>query len=222
MDASKNIIYGLRDPRTSDIRYIGRSSAGLGRPLRHGRPGPLSRETNRHKANWILHLLSVGLNYEIVVLESFVAAADLDDAECFWIAQAKALGWPLTNLTSGGGGNRGCSPTAEHRANISAAAMGHEVSAKTRELIARTKIGIPRSPETLAKMRAAIRPGLSAAHRAKISARHLGSKRPPETGARISAALKGLRKGVKLSAAHRKAIGDGLRGKIRGPYRKRK
>jgi hypothetical protein len=38
-----------------------------------------------------------------VVLEVLDDANKLDETECWWIAFGRACGWPLTNLTDGGG-----------------------------------------------------------------------------------------------------------------------
>jgi hypothetical protein len=43
------------------------------------------------------------MDYEITVLETVRDATELADAERWWIAFGRACGWPLTNLTSGGG-----------------------------------------------------------------------------------------------------------------------
>ncbi len=80
--------------------------------------------------------------------------------------------------------------TAEHRANHSAALMGHVVSVETRAKIAAANKGAIRSPE----------------QRAKIAASLVGRKRQPftdETRARMSAASRGKPK----SAAHRINLG---------------
>lgn len=95
------IIYGLRDPRDGAIRYVGQSSRGLLRPrqhfyqAKHGERG--------FKSNWIRSLDSLGLKYEIVVLEQ-TALELLDEREIWWIAQGRIAG-TLTNVSDGGDGD---------------------------------------------------------------------------------------------------------------------
>lgn len=43
------------------------------------------------------------MDYIIVTLETVVDPAKLSEAECWWIAYGKASGWPLTNISEGGG-----------------------------------------------------------------------------------------------------------------------
>jgi len=97
---AENLIYGLIDPRTRLIRYIGMSSTGASRPRHHACPSQLRQ--NSHRASWIRNLLRSGRLYEIVVLEVLPNANDLDEAECWWIAFGKACGWLLTNAQDGG------------------------------------------------------------------------------------------------------------------------
>lgn len=90
------IIYGLVDPRTLLIRYVGMSSSGLLRPKQH------RKHSGPHCGNWIKQLQRLGHAYEIVVLEVCQSAFDLPAAECWWIDYGKASRWPLTNCRSGG------------------------------------------------------------------------------------------------------------------------
>jgi len=50
-----SFIYGLIDPRTREVRYIGKSARGMQRPLEHSKPCYLRRDRT-HKANWIREL----------------------------------------------------------------------------------------------------------------------------------------------------------------------
>src|SRR5689334_22004216 len=124
---SKFLIYGLVDPRTDAVRYIGKSCSGISRPKVHSMSSSLQQRG--HKVNWVRSLVALNLKPTIRVLEEFSAVADLNDAECFWIAQGRGLGWPLTNLTKGGEGTTGCIVSAETRAKL-AAAMTPEIRAK--------------------------------------------------------------------------------------------
>lgn len=99
------LIYGLADPRTGAIHYVGKSKTALRRPRRHG--GELLRKDMTPKGHWVRELFADGVSYEIRVLEELDDVAELDAHERFWIAQGRGLGWPLTNVTKGGKGTEG-------------------------------------------------------------------------------------------------------------------
>ncbi len=99
---SKYLIYGLIDPRTRMIRYIGLSSRGLTRPKDHRRDP--KAQPRWHVSRWIAQLQDSGLDYEITVLEETSDPKLLPDLERHWIAYARASEWPLTNMTDGGDG----------------------------------------------------------------------------------------------------------------------
>lgn len=98
-----NLVYGLRDPATGHLRYIGKSTSGLTRPRQHLNICCLNREKS-YKANWIRSLIRIGLLPEIVVIQSSVDSSILSDCERFWIVYFRGMGCPLTNLTDGGDG----------------------------------------------------------------------------------------------------------------------
>jgi hypothetical protein len=184
----KNLIYGYVDPRSGELRYVGKSSSGTRRPL----------QFTAHRTrcgNWIKSLAP--LRPEIVVLEELAddcTDADLNEAECHAIAYWKFLGARLTNLTLGGEGARGLEKTPETRARLSAALRGRKVSPKHKAAISAAKIGYKHTPETRAKMTALrrkpeIRAKLSAQMMGKANA--LGYRHTPETRARMSADMMG-------------------------------
>lgn len=92
------LIYGLIDPRSRLIRYVGVSSSGLTRPRQHRSPSC----PDSYCRSWVKTLQKIGLDYEITILESVPTQVALSDAEQWWIAFGRACGWPLTNLTNGG------------------------------------------------------------------------------------------------------------------------
>ena len=176
------LIYGLRDPRTGEIRYVGKSSSGISRPKWHGKPGGgLSTDRNTYKGRWVQRLVSLGLVFEIVCLEALIDPKLLDSAERKWIAIGReALGKRLTNGTDGGD--------------------GWQVGRKhTTETLA--KMRKPKSPEHAQKIKFA-KTGLKATPetRAKLSASHKGIPNPskgktrgkasPETRAKQSETAK--------------------------------
>lgn len=95
-------IYGLRDPRDGLIYYVGKSKRMMQRYNQH----IYRRSTNADKQAWIDGLRVAGLHPKIEVLEES-DESDWQEAEQFWIAHGRELGWPLTNRTRGGEGGNG-------------------------------------------------------------------------------------------------------------------
>ncbi len=105
-------IYGLQDPRTQEIRYVGQTSVGLSRPKAHSNPSVFLRYKS-HVYNWVRQLHSEGLKPVISILEE-CESDELDENEIFYIGYLRSLGCNLTNLsTGGGGGARGTRWTEE-------------------------------------------------------------------------------------------------------------
>lgn len=179
---AQNIIYGLVDPRTLLVRYVGKSAKGMLRPREHRRQ--LHRE-DTYKARWLKSLLALGLDYTIVVLEEIASADLLADAEVWRIAYGRASGWPLTNLTDGGDGTAGRTVSAATKVKLTAAMSAPEVRGRISAAVMEHWRTRPRtvSAETRAKLaeagRGRRRPG--------------GTRRPPspETRAKISTTLRG-------------------------------
>ena len=233
-----SFIYGLVDPRTSFVRYVGLTTSGMRRPKRH----KSEHVGSQSRIMWVKELQSLGLDFEIVVLEEIPDPHSpaitpmwvhvkrnltrLPEAEIWWIAYGRARGWPLTNVTDGGLGARGTkhSPetiakmrlvqkkSPETRAKLSAAHKKLTISPETRARIAASKTGFKASAATRAKM-SATRKGrpMPAEVRAKISAsKQLRPYIPTaETIAKVAAA----HRGKKHTAAHKQAIGDAFRGR---------
>lgn len=109
-------IYGLRHPGDRSIHYIGRSTDPPRRLLGHISeslkprvhiPGKRDKR-NWHKCYWILSLLRIGLEPEVVVLDAFETKSAASAAERTYISFGHETGWPLTNLHEGGcGGDNG-------------------------------------------------------------------------------------------------------------------
>ncbi len=120
----KFLIYGLFDPRTEELRYVGKSCSGLERPRQHIKPRLLKART--HKNSWLKSLLSEGLRPEIDVLEEHAGPETLNEAERFFIAYFRGIGCRLTNGTDGGDGvSAGRIQSLEEKAKRSASLMGH-------------------------------------------------------------------------------------------------
>lgn len=180
------LIYGLVDPSTLLVRYVGLSTSGMTRPNSHRHTRELKKPG--HKASWIKSLLAVGLDYTIVVLEEVTTKDALGSAECFWIAYGRACNWPLTNLSDGGPGNIGWRAPPETRARMSAAAKGKPKSAEHALNAGMARRGAKMPLWLMEKLRT-INTGrpLSAEHREKVGASSRGRKHSPETLAKMRA-----------------------------------
>lgn len=126
------IIYGLQDPNSLEIRYIGKSSSGLVRPRDHLKPSHVRTDKNSRKRRWLESLYAENIRPRIVILEHSVAE-NIDADERKWIAYAKQSGWKITNVFEGGEGGK---LPLETRKKISVAMMGHAVPQSTRDAVA--------------------------------------------------------------------------------------
>jgi len=133
---SQFLIYGLVDPRTKLLRYIGKSCSGI-----NGRPRDIH---TAHCKNWEMSLLKESLNPEIIAIEYFdeISKKDLNKAEVFYIRSFRMMGAKLTNLTDGGDGRLGYVMPDNVRKKITKSNMGR----------APTRKGVRLSKETKRKM----------------------------------------------------------------------
>lgn len=106
-------IYGLQDPITFEIRYIGQTSVGMRRPKVHFSKSSLKNKT--HRSSWIKSLN--GKIPNIIILE-ICDKDQLNEREIYWIAHGKANGWSLTNHDNGGSGISGYKHSEETKAKI--------------------------------------------------------------------------------------------------------
>lgn len=120
-------IYGLADPRTGTIRYVGKAVDPEVRYVQHLQPSQLAVKTKKN--SWIKSLLSAGEKPELQILEE-VSADEADLAERQYIAFWTRWGF-LTNGTEGGTGGAVTDPEA--RARITAAHVGRKASDETRQ-----------------------------------------------------------------------------------------
>ena len=141
-------VYGLYDPQTNELRYIGQTTMLLWRRLAcHLSPSVLARPS--HRTHWLQGLLDRSLRPTIKPLAEATSKEELDCLEVQHIAAARERGERLVNLEPGGN-----TPSLEHRAKLAA-----------------LKRGVPRTAETKAKISASKKGRkLSAAHREKVVA----------------------------------------------------
>lgn len=87
-------IYGLIDPRTNDIRYVGQSVDYRNRLRQHIADGG-----NTPKAKWIAELASAKLEPQLVLLDRAEDKPEANYKEIWWIVFARRQGWHSVNGT---------------------------------------------------------------------------------------------------------------------------
>ena len=126
-------IYGLVDPRTQIIRYVGKSNNPVARLKAHLKDCQKCR-----RVNWLKSLARLGLYPEMIILEE-VVYINWQDAECKWIKHFRKQGICLTNSTDGGDGLN--NPNKETRRKLSNTLMGRIVSSETRRKMSEARMG---------------------------------------------------------------------------------
>lgn len=199
------IIYGLVDPNTEQVRYIGKSSSYLRRPKDHFRPSVI-REGTFPVNRWCQKLVRNGQKPAICILEDFGTCFDKDEAneilnegEIRWIAFGRSEGWPLLNLTDGGdgllghpGGMLGKHHSDEVKARISEQLRGRKRPPEVVEKIRKSALGRQVSEDTRAKMSVSAKGHQrwvgkrhSEQSKQKMRTSHLGRKMDAETKEKI-------------------------------------
>lgn len=101
----KICIYGLLDPHTKEIKYIGQTIQGIKRIKEHyhksHKRNKITNLLSRSKL-WIYNLKKQNKIFEVIYLEYFEDEIFLDEAEIFWINYFKFLGCQLLNHLDGG------------------------------------------------------------------------------------------------------------------------
>lgn len=183
---SSVFIYGLVDPRTEEVRYVGKALDPETRRKRHLQEAR-SSAGHTHRLNWLRGLLSSDLEPSLQILEE-TCEAEWQARERHWIDKFPNL----TNATAGGEGGAtrtGQTTSRAHRRKISQAMKGKLKSATHRERLkearASQEVG-PMSEDAKRKLSESRRGILfTKEHREKLSAARKG--RAPWN--------KGLRKG---------------------------
>ncbi len=175
---SQFYVYGLFDPYTDELRYVGKTNNIENRYKQH-----LRENATTHKANWIKTLVSARTKPQIIVFEQFTTEKEAIAAEIDLIAYYKFVGCRLTNLLSGGSGSSGRILSEHSRKKIGIASKarnkGRRFSDQHKRRIARALRGRIVRLETRRKLSVA-RTGkpLPLITRQKISASLAGSKHP--------------------------------------------
>lgn len=165
-DVPQFLIYGMVDPRTRELRYIGQTKRGIRR---------ISEFHSGHCKFWQRQLANLGLKPLGVVIEKLEDGADIasrmNSAEIGYIDFFKSVGCRLTNLTEGADGNIHKIVTDETRRKLSLAIRGRKLTPEWKHKISLAHRGKKISLETRARQSAALkgRPH-TAEHNAKVSA----------------------------------------------------
>lgn len=118
--SQKYIIYGVIDPGTQELRYVGQSTNFKVRKtvytMNYKNPG-------RRIETWVNSILAKGLKPEVEVIDEAKDLEELNYLEEFYIAYYKALGCRLVNHIAGG---KNVIPDEETRRKISVKNGGKE------------------------------------------------------------------------------------------------
>lgn len=128
----KTTIYVLVDPRTDEIRYVGKTTQSL--KARIG--AHLQDKCNCHRVHWLNELKREGLRPLAKPIAEMEGAWPWRQEERWWIRKLRFLGARLTNNTSGGDGVQ-------------------DLPAETRERMRRVWLGRKHKPESILKLKAA-------------------------------------------------------------------
>ena len=157
-------VYVLFDPIVGIIRYVGCTKQTLAKRLANH----IYQKTNDHRGRWINSLLLGNRKPTIELLEECRTEEEMLEAEMFYIAYFKVLGFPLVNSSPGGivnpGANRGRKWSADTRRKMSLAHKGKKLSDEHKAKLSVARQGHPgawlgkkRSNATKAKISASNR-----------------------------------------------------------------
>lgn len=162
-----SFIYALIDPRTDDIRYIGKTEDPKQRLRWHIWNG--GRVSDMKRA-WITALKDAGLEPTIRILEIVPGGVDWEEAERRHISIAKTAGANLTNGTDGGEGVPNSARGEKWRAALRASHVNNPRRVEGNKKAAEKNRGKKISPEHIAALTAATKgKPLSDSHRAALS-----------------------------------------------------
>lgn len=95
MRSETTYIYGLEDPRSGDMFYVGKSICPKRRLSEH-----LRDRGNSDKVRYIDEMSQQGVSPSLVILQE-ISDKGWQEAERSWISRGRECGWPLTNIFGG-------------------------------------------------------------------------------------------------------------------------
>jgi|GEM_PF-5749112 len=96
-------IYGLVDPISGVVRYVGKSNDPEWRLYGHLQLAA-SGKKKQNSGIWLRSLKDAGLKPEMIILETLKDGDDWASVERRYIENANSYGWQLTNMVQGGRG----------------------------------------------------------------------------------------------------------------------
>lgn len=88
-----NLIYVLKDPRNDLGVYVGKTTIGVERPIKH-----VHYSHNEHVRKWVEELKKLQLSPKVEILEKNILLNDLSNKELFWISEFAAINENLFNI----------------------------------------------------------------------------------------------------------------------------
>jgi hypothetical protein len=173
-------IYELLDPRSKEIRYVGKTNDPKHRYSQHLYCSKYNKRTS-HCVSWIKSLLGIGLEPILEIKEEFNNERECFVREIEIISEYRNNGVRLTNLTDGGEGQSGRVVSEETRKKIS----------NTKKLTPNPYLGKKR-PEYIGQKISASSRGrkLTEEHKNKLSNAKTGKKLSENTKAKMSLSAK--------------------------------
>lgn len=218
-------IYGLIDPLSGNVRYIGKALDPKDRYRQHIK---IKENPKTHKEKWIFSLYKLGLTPELVIIETTIETK-ANEAEQFWIAEYRAEGFQLTNGTDGGEGFFGYKPSKETIEKITAIHRGKKRSPEETIRLSKLRLGVPHTEDTRRKMsnsHLGLTHTISEDTKHKISVSNLGKKLSEETRERMSKSQTGrkhsLETKIKISGSQKKYSEERSLKMLGNQYAKRK
>lgn len=178
-------IYGLVDPRTQQLRYIGKTVRQPVRRLATHLWQARKSKRKRHVLAWFSALEAEGLTPEIVEIEVVAPFGDWEEAEQFWIAYFRFVGADLCNLTIGGEGAPGAVISEARREKLRARCgvlspmFGKPMPRATREALRLGNEKLRSDPIRLARAEANRRAGVTPEIVAEMTARLAAMRNDP-------------------------------------------
>lgn len=114
-------IYGLKDPITKELRFVGQTTK---ESTNYRFKGHINEKANTRKNQWIRSLKSKNTLPIIFIIDECYGLDELNRLEIFWIGYFKSIGCRLTNVTIGGDGVRGVKQSVETIAKRAAKQVG--------------------------------------------------------------------------------------------------
>lgn len=119
----KNMIYGIIDPRSGAVCYVGKTIIGKERWRIHCN----SLGRNEHfnpRLQYLFNLIKETQKLQFFIIETGLAEEFIDVREVYWIEKYRAEGIDLFNMTDGGDGRLHYRHKEESKLKISAAKKG--------------------------------------------------------------------------------------------------